>query len=428
MAPIRTAASLILLVAAGLAAGCGGGAHAVQTVGADSCGPLFFHGKGKPAYLVVSDLPLRAPPGAREQVAGIEQALELRGFRAGRYTVGYQSCDDSSATVGARDTAVCTANAKAYAADPSVLGVIGPYNSECAALEIPILNRAPAGPLAIVGTATTNPQLTARVPGGDPGTPGSYYPTGVRNFVRLAAPDQFQAAAAAMFAQEHRLARVYVLDDGEPYGTGMAGWFRQAAEARGVHVVATEPWDPRAKDYGGLVDQVVRARPDGVFLSGFAFLHGTAVLKQLRAKLPAETVVLAPDGFGDPGEDVAEAGKAADGLYYLWAMVPPSAAGPLGKRILQRTGRELDRDQQYGALYGAAAAELVLDAIAASDGGRRSVVTHLFKSSTRPSILGRIGFDRNGDPKTGPVTVYRIRRKKTTTSEVLYPHAPAPRG
>jgi branched-chain amino acid transport system substrate-binding protein len=427
MAPIRTAASLIVLVAAGLAAGCGGG-HALRAVGADSCGPVLFHGKGKPRYLIVSDLPLRAPPGAREQVAGIKRALELRGFRAGRYSVGYQSCDDSSATAGARDTAVCTANAKAYAADTSVLGVIGPYNSECAALEIPILNRAQKGPLAIVGTATTNPQLTARVPGGDPGTPGSYYPTGIRNFVRLAAPDQFQAAAAAMFAQKHHLARMYVLDDGEAYGTEMAGWFRQAAGPRNVHVVATAAWDPRAKDYSALVARVVRARPDGVFLSGFAFLHGTTVLKELRAKLPAKTVVLAPDGFSDPGEDVAEAGKAADGLYYLWAMVPPSAAGPRGRQILQRTGRERDGDQQYGALYGAAATELLLDAMAASDGSRRSVVTRLFRSSTRRSILGRFGFDRNGDPTIGAVTVYQIRGKKTTTSEVLYPHSPAAAG
>ena len=425
MRRVRAAAALpMCLVLVALAAGCGG-SHSVRAVSTGTCGPILFQGSGKPRYLIVSDLPLRNPPGGREEVAGIKDALARRGFRAGKYTVGYQSCDDSSATTDARDTAVCTANAKSYARDASVVGVIGPYNSECAALEIPILNRARKGPLGIIGTATTNPQLTARVPGGDPGTPESYYPTGIRNFVRLAAPDQFQAAAAAMFAREHRLDRVYVLDDGEPYGRGMAGWFRQAAAARKVHVVGQDAWDPRAAGYRDLVTKVSRARPDGIYLSGFAFLHGTRVLKELRARLPAKTVIFAPDGFADAGEDVAESGNAANGLFFTVAMVPPSAAGPLGKQILRRTGPESDKDEQYGALYGAAAAELLLDALAASDGTRRSVVTHLFAGSTRESILGRFGFDRNGDPTIGAITVFQIRAKKQTTAEVLYPRSPS---
>jgi branched-chain amino acid transport system substrate-binding protein len=424
---MRKTVGSVLVVLVALAAGCGR-SHSLRAVGVDTCGPILFHGAGKPRYLIVSDLPLRNPPGGREQVAGIKQALERRGFRAGKYSVGYQSCDDSSATTDARETAVCAANAKAYADAASVVGVIGPYNSECAALEIPILNRARNGPLGIIGTATTNPQLTSRIAGGDPGTPDSYYPTGIRNFVRLAAPDQFQAAAAAMFAQKHRLARVYVLNDGEPYGTGMAGWFRQAAVTRGVHVVGYDAWDPRAKSYRKLVGKVSRVRPDGVYLGGYAFLHGTAVLKELRAKLPAKTVVFAPDGFADAGEDVADAGTAANGLYFTVAMVPPSAAGSLGKQILHRTGPESDKDEQYGALYGAAAAELLLDAIAASDGSRKSVVTQLFRSSTRRSILGRFGFDQNGDPTVGATTVYQIRAKKQTTAEVLYPHSPATEG
>lgn len=425
---MRTAAPSLLVVSlVALAAGCGG-SKGVQAVGVDTCGPILFHGAGKPDYLIVSDLPLRNPPGGREQVAGIKQALQRRGFRAGKYMVGYESCDDSSATTGARDTAVCTANAKAYADDASVVGVIGPYNSDCAALEIPILNRARKGPLGMIGTGTTSPQLTARVPGGDPGTPESYYPTGVRNFVRLAAPDQFQAAAAAIFAQEHHLGRVYVLSDGEPYGSGMADWFRQDARTRDVHVIGSDTWNPRARSYGALLGKVSRAHPDAVYLSGFAFLHGTKVLKELRAKLPAKTVFFAPDGFADWGEDVSEAGTAANGLYFTLAMVPPSAAGPLGKRILQGTGSEPARDEQYGALYGAAAVELLLDAIASSDGTRRSVVTQLFAGSTRRSILGRFEFDRNGDPTVGATTVFQIRGKQATASEVLYPRAPAGEG
>ena len=66
-------------------------------------------------------------------------------FRAGTFTVGYQSCDDATAQQGGWATEKCTANARAYANDRSVLGVLGTFNSGCAKLEIPILNRAPGG-------------------------------------------------------------------------------------------------------------------------------------------------------------------------------------------------------------------------------------------------------------------------------------------
>ena len=95
---------------------------------------------------------------------------------------------------------------------------------------------------------------------------------------------------------------------------------------------------------------------------------------------------------------------------------------------MRPTGPESDKDEQYGALYGAAAGELLLDAIAGSDGTRRSVVTHLFAGSTRESILGRFGFDRNGDPTIGAITVYQIRAKKLTTSDVLYPRSQVAEG
>jgi len=47
------------------------------------------------------------------------------GFKAGKYTVGYQSCDDSTAQAGAWDSAKCASNARAYAGDSSVIGVVG---------------------------------------------------------------------------------------------------------------------------------------------------------------------------------------------------------------------------------------------------------------------------------------------------------------
>jgi branched-chain amino acid transport system substrate-binding protein len=391
----------------------------LKPVATTSCGPIVFGGEGKPDYLIVSDLPLRAPPGAARQVAGIQYVLRRRHYRAGDYSIGYQSCDNSSAAAGGRDLGRCSANAKAWSANRRVLGVIGPYNSECAALEIPVADAAPNGPLAMIGTGTTDPQLTTKIPGGVVGAPGRFYPAGSRNFVRLTAPDQFQAAAAALFARAHGLRRVYVLSDGEPYGDNIADWFADDARRLGVTLAGTAAWNPKAKSYDSLVASVAAARPDGVFLSGFPFLHGGEVLKELRHRLGSRVVVFSPDGFSDAGEDMRDAGKAANGLYVFWAGVPAVDAGRAGRTMLARLGA--DQTQQYGALYGAAAASVLLDAIARADGSRAAVTRGLFRSATPASIIGRFGFDEDGDPTVGAMTVLHLSNGKFTVEPTLYP-------
>jgi branched-chain amino acid transport system substrate-binding protein len=414
----RTAATVVGLVLVALGSGCGGHSTAVA-VETSACRPVEFQGEGKPDYLVVSDLPLRAPPGARMQVAGIEYVLRQRHFAAGKYSIGYQSCDDSSAASGHWDLGRCEANAKAYAADTRVLGVIGPYNSECAAGEIAIANTASKGPLAMIGAGPTNPELTARIPNGDPGTPEKFYPKGVRNFVRLTAPDQYQAAAAALLARGQGLKRVFVLDDGEGYGQAVGGWFKRDAARVGVPVVGSATWDQHATSYTGLVRRVAAARPDGVYLSGFAFLHGAAVLKELRHALGTRVVAFAPDGFLDPVDLTHEAGPAANGLLITFAGVAPGDAGPQGKALQEAVGR--DQVTQYGALYGAAAVSVLLDAIAASDGTRASVTKRLFAAHTPAGLIGRIGFDREGDPTVGAMTLLRVGHGRLGLAPTLYP-------
>jgi branched-chain amino acid transport system substrate-binding protein len=416
------AASLRILAGAALTlslVACGATKSATP-VSSSACGPILA-GATKPRFLIVSDLPLRAPPGGALQVKGIRYELAQAHFRAGKYAVGYQSCDDSTAASGAYDTARCSANLKNIAADTSVLVVIGPYNSPCAQVEIPIANRAPKGPLAMIGTATTDPVLTARVPGGDIGTPTKFYPRGVRNFVRIVAPDQFQAAAAAMLARSRHLKRIAVLDDGEPYGQAVASWFRHDAAQLKVAVIASATWNQHASDYTKLVGAIARAHPDGIYFSGYPFLHGGIVLKELRARLGGSFIAFGPDGWADAREDEHDAGAAANGFLTTLAGLPDRDVGTAGRAVLRTVGPE--PPEQYGAPYGAAAAAIALAAIAGSDGSRSSVTRALSTTRTPAGLLGRFGFDRQGDPTIGAIGVIRIENGSLSFERTLYPSA-----
>ena len=68
----------------------------------------------------------------------IAYMFKQAGYKAGKYTVGYQSCDDSTAQAGKWDSGKCAANAGAYARDKSVIGVLGTFNSGCAEIDLPI--------------------------------------------------------------------------------------------------------------------------------------------------------------------------------------------------------------------------------------------------------------------------------------------------
>jgi len=107
---------------------------------------------GAPDRLLVSDLPLQATPqlGVGSMVQAIEHVLRRRGFRAGRWTIGYQSCDNSTAQSGLFDVDKCVSNARAYVADPAISGIVG-LHSWCAQAQLPVANRAA---LAMAGPFT----------------------------------------------------------------------------------------------------------------------------------------------------------------------------------------------------------------------------------------------------------------------------------
>jgi hypothetical protein len=72
--------------------------------------------------------------------AAVRLVLEQREFRAGRHRIGLQVCDASSPQERHTDPERCSADARAYARDPSVIGIVGRYHSWCSSVELPIVN------------------------------------------------------------------------------------------------------------------------------------------------------------------------------------------------------------------------------------------------------------------------------------------------
>ena len=413
--------------------GGGGGGGNVSELPSASCEAMEFGGEGSPDVLIASDLPLQGSSRTQtvQMVEGIKFVLEQRGWKAGDVNVGYQSCDDSTAQAGKWDPGKCSQNANAYAQNEAVVGVIGTFNSGCAAIEIPVLNNAPGGGVAMISPANTYVCLTISGPGCAKDEPDKYYPAGTRNYTRVVAHDAYQGAAVAQYAESIGVESVYVLNDREAYGLGVATNFRNAAESLGIEVSGFAAWDPKASSYEALFRKIKASGAQAVFLGGLICENGGQVLKDKVAVLgpnaatPGEGVVtLMPDGFTTQAT-IDEAGKAATGAFSSVAGVPADQLEGAGAEFVSSFQEESGAEpplEPYTA-YAAQAAEVLMSAIEQAGADRAAVTQAMFEFSTTDGIIApEFEFDENGDPTVGPVTVY-VAKKTFDTQEVVTPEA-----
>ena len=228
----------------------------------------------------------------------------------------------------------------------------------------------------MMSPANTYVCLTEGGPGCDTTEPDKYYPTGTRNYARVVAHDAYQGAAVAEFMQEQGVKSVFVLNDKEAYGLGVATNLRNAAEHLGIKIAGFAAWDPKTPSYEALFNQIKGTGADAVFLGGLIDENGAQVIKDKVAVLgPNDGAVklFAPDGFTTQ-QTIDEAGESAAGMFLSVAGVPIDEFKGEGATFAEEFEPRLGgkRIDPY-AIYGAQAARIMLDAIEASDGSRASV-------------------------------------------------------
>jgi branched-chain amino acid transport system substrate-binding protein len=407
---------LLIAALAIVAAGCGGGddGGGVEALPSSSCTAIEFEGEGEPDILIASDLPLQG--GDRTQTLQMQNAiryvLRQQDWKAGDLNVGYQGCDDSTAQAGSWDSGKCSENAANYAANDRLMGVIGTFNSGCAQVIIPVLNEAPDGGIAMVSPANTKVCLTTSVPSCEPTEPDKYYPTGTRNYSRVVALDDAQAATIATYVKDDlKLSSVYILNDKQAYGLGLATNLENSFEFLDIEVKGNEGWDSKASNYEALMNKVKASGAEAVVLSGVVPLNGVKLIKDKYAVLGSneEVPLLAPDGF-TPFDETDKAGTAATTGMFITVAGSSAAAleaeGGAGADFITAYKEEfgVERVEPYTA-YAAQAAQVLLDAIAEAGDSRADIIAGIHDVDI-DGILGQFNINEEGDVDSGAITVY----------------------
>jgi branched-chain amino acid transport system substrate-binding protein len=407
-------------VAVAIAAGYSGSARSASKVNAlpsSSCGPIVYKGSGKPDFIIASDLPLQG--AIRKQTVQISRAmiwaLQQKAWKAGSWKIGYQSCDDSTAQTGGWDAAKCATNARLYASNTSVMAVVGTFNSSCAKIEVPILNRSHPGPVLMVSPANTNPGITKPW---DAGEPNKYYPTGVRNYARVVATDDFQGPADAMWSKSIGIKKVFVLNDKQTYGVGVARTYETAAKKLGLQVVGSQGWDAKQSSYEALANQIKASGAQAVFLGGIACNNGAKLMQDIRAVNP-KIQLQTPDGFSDPNAN----GAVANGAYISVAGQPPKSLTGFGATFVKSFGKSIGAVPNPYAAYGAQAMLVAMQAVAAHGGDRAAITRTVYGLQVRNGVLGNFTINKQGDTSSLAITIYKQQGKLLIPQKTLTPPA-----
>jgi branched-chain amino acid transport system substrate-binding protein len=342
---------------------------------------------------------------------GIRLAIEQAGGKAGNFTVKYEALDDSTAQAGSWTPEKTSDNARRVARDENVGVYIGEFNSGASAISMPILNEAQVPQISPSNTAVG---LTSDEAGADRGEPDKYYPSGQRHYVRIVPKDTIQGAALATTMKQDGCQNVFMANDKEVYGAGLARNIENSAREQGLNLLGNEGIDPKAANYRSLAGRAKSQNADCFVFAGITSNNAVQIFKDFASALGSEARLYGPDGvaestFVDPDEGGLPASLARRTKVTV-ATLNPDAYPPEGQEFFSEFERKYNEaNPDPYAIYGYEAGRLALDAIERSQTGEKAdIIKALFDTRDRESVLGRYSIDENGDTTLTTYGLYKI--------------------
>ncbi len=341
--------------------------------------------------------------------------LNETGSRTGSYEVRLVTSAGTGIS-GPPQASACPLSASGEVAAATVVAVIGPKDASCTRQQVPILNEAEPGPLTQVSSAVSDPGLTRPWREGDP---ESHYPTGRRNFARVVTTDQEQGAALAAYAVDSlEVNKCAVLNDGQPTSQRVVVSFVEAAVRNGIEVLSNDVWDPTAPNYVDLFTQIQAKNADCVVLSGSGLLNGGQLLRDKKAVLGGnrEVELLGTSNFLGAAIARLPDAQGASVPAVGWSLPAIVAVSPSAERLVAAYRLRYGESPNSAAgVYAVAALQVVMEAIARSDGTREGVTGQILggRGIVIPEETSVLGREIRIDPRTGDVnlfdlTVYRV--------------------
>jgi branched-chain amino acid transport system substrate-binding protein len=340
-------------------------------------------------------------------VNAIKQRFEEANYEAcgGQFKIEYVDLDDATAAKGAWDEAQVASNANKISADSEFVAAIGHFNSGAAKISIPILNQAN---MLLITPANTYPGLT-KTAGAAEGEPEKYYPNGTRNYLRIPPADDIQGAVGARWAQSLGATTVYILDDAELYGKGIADVFNATATEIGLDVQGQESIDGKASDYRAIAAKIVDLNPDAVYFGGVTPNGVGQLWKDIRGE-GYEGILMGADGIYETAFIESAGADIAEGTYVTFAGKPNDQLTGKGKQWYEGYKAAYNSEPEAYAVYSYEAASIVLHAIEqVCQADRAAIRDAAFAVRDWDGVLGTWSFNEEGDTNLTAMSGFQVQ-------------------
>lgn len=304
-------------------------------------------------------------------------------------------------------------NFNAFIADPTVLGVVGPLNSNVAQTIIPLSN---ANELALISPANTSPDLTI---GNEALRLRKAHPLEVTYF-RDCTTDDAQGSAGATFAYQTLGARrAYLMDDNATFGRGLSDQWASQFRSEGGAILGHLHAQPGQTDFSDMIRAAAASGADIVFFGGESSTGAAEARKQMAGTPLAHIIYESGDGIQNQ-QFLDVAGPESENSYATVASVD-AAKLPTADTFVK------EYQAAYGQAVGAYSAnsyvatmvlvQAIAKAVQANGGkmpSREQVLDQLRSTPSFSSIVGVFSFDQNGDTTQKMVSIWKTKNGRWT--------------
>jgi branched-chain amino acid transport system substrate-binding protein len=247
----------------------------------------------------------------------------------------------------------------------------------CSGAAIPASEVYEEAGIVMISNTATNPRLTDR---------------GFRRVFRMVARDTLQGEMAAKYLAEHQAGRqIAILHDGQAYGQGLAEVTKAELNGRGVKEMIYRQITPGQADYSDILAKLEAAGIDVLFYGGYQS-EAALLIRQAR----------------DRGYNLQMVGSDALFTEYFWHVAGPAAVGVrfvsmADPRTNEAAAPIVEKFRASGyepegiTLYSYAAVQVWAQALARAGTFDAKAVAETLRTHEFDTVLGRIGFDDNGD-------------------------------
>jgi branched-chain amino acid transport system substrate-binding protein len=271
--------------------------------------------------------------------------------------------------------------ASKFAADKSIVAVIGHLCSSATLAAMPIYVRAE---LPAISPTSTNPTI------GD---------VGKGWFFRNCYTDDFQGKYLASYVVPKLLGKnsVAIFYENNDYAIGLKDSFMAGAKSAGITVTGAEAYVAKTTDFTPQLTKLLQDKPDTIFLCGY-HPEGALIAGQAR-KLGFNGPLFGADGI-DNEDYIKIGGKATDNTYCTVPFLAASA-GAEGQAFAKRFKEAYGRDVDWMSANAYDCLGILAQVIAETGADRKKIREGLAAINSEDNgykgITGLTYFDEKGD-------------------------------